>query len=324
MMYMKGLLSLMIQVKNISKSYGKNIGIANISFEAYKNEILGLVGRNGAGKTTTLNIITGYISSDEGSVEIDGYDICDNSNEAKAKLGYLPEKPPIYMDMTVNEYMGFCAGLKGIDSDLKDKHIDEICALTGINEVRKRLCRNLSKGYKQRLGLAQALVGNPEILILDEPIIGLDPGQIIEIRNLIKQLGKKHTIIVSSHILSEIDKVCDRVIIIDNGRIIREDTIEGLLGTTAENKMIIRIKGADKNFSAELVNIEGVISADAIRRSEHASFDFAVIYKEKNETAEKIFDYIVKSKKKILMMKPVTSTLEDVFVKMIKNEGEKE
>ena len=204
----------MIEVQGLTKRYGSKVAVDDISFTVNKGEILGFLGPNGAGKSTTMNILTGYLSSNIGSVKIGEYDILEDPMKAKAKIGYLPENPPLYMDMTVKEYLDFVYDLKKVKIPRK-RHIDEICGIVKITDVYNRIIKNLSKGYKQRVGLAQALVGNPEVLILDEPTVGLDPKQIIDIRKLIKDLGKKHTVILSSHILPEIQAVCDRVIIIN-------------------------------------------------------------------------------------------------------------
>lgn len=318
----EGIPFVMIKAQNLTKYYGDNLGVSDVSFEANKNEIIGLLGRNGAGKTTILNIISGYIASTGGAVEIDGYDILKQPKKAKSKIGYLPEKPPIYMDMTVDEYLNFCAELKGIDDELIQKHIDELCSLTGINEVRNRLCKNISKGYKQRVGLAQALVGNPEILILDEPTIGLDPRQIVEIRQLIKKLGKKHTVILSSHILGEIAQVCDRIIIVDNGRIVASDTLYNLSESLDVKRLIdIRIKNADEKFSNQLKSIKGVISAEPIGQKDKNSYDFQITCKNQTDIIEIIFDYVVSCGMKILMLKTGADSIEDVFLVAI-NKGE--
>ena len=211
----------MIEVKNLTKRYGNNVALDHVSFTVEDGTILGFLGPNGAGKSTTMNIVTGYLSATEGTVTISGHDILDEPNEARRLIGYLPELPPLYLDMTVKEYLDFMYDLKKVKLP-REKHIREICALTKIQNVYKRLIGNLSKGYRQRVGIAQALLGNPPVLILDEPTVGLDPKQIIEIRNLIKNLGRNHTIILSSHILSEVQAVCERVIIINSGKLVAE------------------------------------------------------------------------------------------------------
>lgn len=209
----------MIEISHLSKSFGKLKALSDITFRVEKGEVMGFLGENGAGKSTTMNILTGYLSQDAGTVKIDGIDLAENPKEAKHRIGYLPEKPPLYPNMTVDEYLSFVYDLKGITLPDKKKHLTEITDRCGLTDVRKRLIRNLSKGYKQRVGLAQALCGNPEVLVLDEPTVGLDPVQIIEIRELIRTLGREHTVILSSHILSEISAICEKVIIIHKGQI---------------------------------------------------------------------------------------------------------
>ncbi len=312
----------MINIENVTKYYGSNLGIKNVSFTVNKNETVGLLGKNGAGKSTCLNIITGYISSNEGRVTIDGHDILKEPDVAKAKMGYLPEKPPIYMDMTVNEYLYFCADLKAIESELRKKHIDEISELAGISDVRKRLCRNLSKGYIQRLGIAQALIGNPEILILDEPTIGLDPNQIIEIRSLIKKLGKTHTIVISSHILGEVEQLCQRIIIIEKGYIAADDTIENLTKSIDGRLALhIRVKGKSDKFEKDLVKLKPA-SVQILKEAEKDAADYMITYDGVENIREEIFSMAVKNNMTILMMKPVEKSLEDIFIQVTKQAKE--
>ena len=312
----------MINIENVTKYYGNNPGIINASIKVRKNEIVGLLGRNGAGKSTCLNIITGYISFDEGSVTINGHDILEEPASAKEKIGYLPEKPPLYMDMTVNEYLYFCADLKGIESELRAKHIDEIAKLTGITEVRKRLCRNLSKGYIQRVGIAQALIGNPEILILDEPTIGLDPNQIIEIRKLIKTLGKTHTIVLSSHILGEVEQICDRIVIIDKGIIAADDTLENLTKTLSGNEILhIRVKGESAAFEKDLGKTAKNAAIEKQDNKEKEADDYLIKYDKSKNIREDVFNLAVKHNMKIIMMQPVEKTLEDVFIQITNKAG---
>ena len=227
----------MVEVSNITKCYGDKKAVDNVSFTVNSGEILGFLGPNGAGKSTTMNIITGYLSSSSGTVTIDGCEILDDPKGAKSKIGYLPEIPPLYMDMTVQKYLEFMYDLKKVKLD-KEEHIEEVCRLVKISSVSHRLIKNLSKGYKQRVGLAQALLGNPPVLILDEPTVGLDPKQIIEIRNLVKSLGKKHTVILSSHILSEVQAICDRVVIISNGRVVADELTENLSKTLIKSNRL--------------------------------------------------------------------------------------
>ena len=233
----------MIEVKNLTKRYGNNVALDHVSFTVEDGTILGFLGPNGAGKSTTMNIVTGYLSATEGTVTISGHDILDEPNEARRLIGYLPELPPLYLDMTVKEYLDFMYDLKKVKLP-REKHIREICALTKIQNVYKRLIGNLSKGYRQRVGIAQALLGNPPVLILDEPTVGLDPKQIIEIRNLIKNLGRNHTIILSSHILSEVQAVCERVIIINSGKLVADGATDRLAhDLSTDHRIVWRIAG---------------------------------------------------------------------------------
>ena len=218
----------MIEVRNLVKKYGSHMAVNHLNFTIEKGKIYGFLGPNGAGKSTTMNMITGYIASTEGEILIDGHNILEEPEEAKKKIGYLPEIPPLYVDMTVSEYLKFVAELKSIPKEKRSGNINEVMSTTKLQSVKDRLIKNLSKGYRQRVGLAQALLGYPEIIILDEPTVGLDPKQIIEIRDLIKSLGNKHTVILSSHILSEVSAVCDHVLIIDKGKLVASDTPENL------------------------------------------------------------------------------------------------
>ena len=244
----------MIEVKNLVKDYGKHHAVKDISFSVPDGQIVGLLGPNGAGKSTTMNIMTGYISATSGEVKIGGYDILEQPLQAKRLIGYLPEIPPLYEDMTVEEYLNFICDLKGIRKKAeKEASINEVTEAVKISDMRKRLIKNLSKGYKQRVGLAQALIGNPPLLILDEPTVGLDPNQIIEIRSLIKSLGEKHTIILSSHILSEVNAVCDYVLIIDKGTLVAEDTPEHLSEDFSDtDSIILSVKGEKEKIESVL------------------------------------------------------------------------
>lgn len=247
----------MIEIKNLVKKYGNHVAVNDISFTVEPGRIYGFLGPNGAGKSTTMNMITGYIGNTSGSIIVNGHDVFAEPEEAKKCIGYLPEIPPLYMEMTVMEYLCFVAGLKKIQKSERLKQIDEAIQLTKLEDVKERMIKNLSKGYKQRVGLAQAILGFPEIIILDEPTVGLDPVQIIEIRDLIKELGKKHTVILSSHILSEIQAVCDYVFIISKGKLVASDTTANLLANmTAENeKAELIIKGPVKELEKLLNNL---------------------------------------------------------------------
>ena len=253
----------MIEVSNLVKKYGDHTAVDHLSFQIEKGKIYGFLGPNGAGKSTTMNMITGYIASTEGKVMIDGHDILEEPEAAKKCIGYLPEMPPLYFDMTVLEYMKFAADLKKIPRNQKDKQIKEVMDMVKITDMKDRLIKNLSKGYRQRVGLAQAILGYPEVIILDEPTVGLDPKQIIEIRDLIKGLKQKHTVILSSHILSEVRAVCDYVLIISHGKLVASDTPDNLERLAAgSNSLLMKIKGEKDTIRKALETIEGVTGVE--------------------------------------------------------------
>lgn len=264
----------MIEVKNLTKRYGTNTALNNVSFTVEEGTIVGFLGPNGAGKSTTMNIITGYLSATSGSVTVQGKNTLENPNEVKKLIGYLPELPPLYMDMTVKEYLNFMYELKGVKLDRK-QHIGEICRLTKIDNVYTRLIGNLSKGYKQRVGIAQALLGNPPVLILDEPTVGLDPKQIIEIRNLIKSLGRNHTIILSSHILPEVQAVCERVIVMNNGCLVADGATDTLAhDLSAEHRIIARIDGPESEILQAIRGMEHIVEVYSLGERKRASSRF--------------------------------------------------
>ena len=307
----------MIEVRNLTKRYGEKLVVDNASFTVNAGEIVGFLGRNGAGKTTTMNMITGYISSTSGTALVDGHDILKEPAEVKKRIGYLPEQPPLYMDMTVNEYLAFAADIKKVPHKNRKEHLDRIKELVRITDVSARIIGNLSKGYKQRVGLAEALVGNPPVLILDEPTVGLDPTQIIEIRHLIRGLGKEHTIILSSHILPEVADVCERVIIIDHGRIVAQDSLAALqqgLGETA--KLTVRIAGPEAATARTLRAIEGVINVDNLGVRESNSYDFLITANKEIDVRRAIFNIMGKSGTPILLMRYLDYTLEDIFLQL--------
>ena len=307
----------MIEVRNLTKRYGEKLVVDNASFTVNAGEIVGFLGRNGAGKTTTMNMITGYISSTSGTALVDGHDILKEPAEVKKRIGYLPEQPPLYMDMTVNEYLAFAADIKKVPHKNRKEHLDRIKELVRITDVSARIIGNLSTGYKQRGGLADALVGNPPVLILDEPTVGLDPTQIIEIRHLIKGLGKEHTIILSSHILPEVADVCERVIIIDHGRIVAQDSLAALqqgLGETA--KLTVRIAGPEAATARTLRAIEGVINVDNLGVRESNSYDFLITANKEIDVRRAIFNIMGKSGTPILLMRYLDYTLEDIFLQL--------
>lgn len=307
----------MIQINHLTKRYGQKLAVDDISFEVQKGEIVGFLGRNGAGKTTTMNILTGYISSTSGSASVDGFDILTHPMEVKKRIGYLPEQPPVYMDMVVGEYLKFCCDLKEVMPKIQKKHIEEILELVRITDVSKRRIGNLSKGYKQRVGLAQALVGNPQVLILDEPTVGLDPKQIIEIRRLIKQLGQKHTVILSSHILPEVADVCEKVIIIDQGRIVAQDTLENLqrgVGETA--RLMVRVAGSESAALRSIRELHGVRFAESVGSKENGTTDFLIETDNQTDVRRPLFNTMARNGLPLLMIKYVDVTLEDIFLKL--------
>ncbi|MBR5165471.1 MAG: ATP-binding cassette domain-containing protein [Ruminococcus sp.] len=312
----------MIEVRNLTKRYGDKQAVNDISFKVGKGEILGFLGPNGAGKSTTMNMLTGYISSTSGQILINGVDILEDPIKAKSNIGYLPEIPPLYVDMTVDAYLGFMYDLKKCKLPRK-AHLKEICDLCKITNVRGRLIRNLSKGYKQRVGLAQALINNPPVLILDEPTVGLDPNQIIEIRTLIKKLGKNHTVILSSHILPEIQAVCDRIIIINKGVVAADGTADEIATKiTNEHKMTIRIEGSThtaedkKAIVAELKKLEGIKYVRADMEREKGIYDYDVEADEKVDIRRAINALCRDKGWNILMLQLSDLTLEDIFLKI--------
>ncbi len=312
----------MIEIKNLVKKYGKKLAVDNISFTVRDGEILGLLGPNGAGKSTTMNIMTGYLSATSGEVNISGFDILDNPIEAKKHIGYLPEIPPLYVDMTVSEYLNFVYDLKGAKEKNRKKHLTEIMETVKITDVANRLIANLSKGYKQRVGLAQAMVGNPEVLILDEPTVGLDPMQIIEIRSVIKKLGKNHTVILSSHILQEVQAICDRVVIINNGKVAAIDTPDNLARTISnENKFSLRISGDERTALDVLEGIDGIRNVKSLGRKERNSIDFIVETEPDVDVRPVIFQAMAAQNLPILSMSTVDMTLEDIFIEVTSNEN---
>lgn len=314
----------MITVKNVTKKYGKFKAVDNISFEINDGEIIGLLGPNGAGKSTTMNILTGFIEPTEGEVIINGYNISKKPKKAKKCIGYMPEGVPLYKDMTVKEFVTYMAELKGVKKEQIKESVDQAIQDTWLQNVRKVLIRNLSKGYKQRVSMAGALVGNPEIIILDEPTVGLDPKQIIEIRNLIKKLGKNHTLIISSHILSEISQICERVIIINKGQIVAVDSPEHLEDTVnIENAINIIVE--DKENKIEKIKIQGAKKIELIKKNDDNTKEYRIIPEKDYDIRKSIFSDLAKENITIFELKKPEITLEEAFMDLIKkNEKEKE
>lgn len=306
----------MIDVVSLSKKYGTHLAVDNVSFSIRKGEVVGFLGPNGAGKSTIMNIMTGYLSCTAGSVSIDGIDILENPEAAKRRIGYLPEIPPLYIDMTVREYLYFVYDLKKVKFP-KAAHIDEIMRLIQITDVKNRLIKNLSKGYRQRVGFAGALVGNPDVLILDEPTVGLDPKQIIDIRNLISKLGKNHTIILSSHILSEIQTVCKRVIIINKGQIIADDTPDNLSAKLSQdNSITARIKCDEADMIKTLSGVAGVKSVVSLGRKEAGTFDFNIVPDDNADIRAAVFNKVKESGKTMLSYSSNGASLEQIFLQL--------
>ena len=307
----------MVEIKNLVKRYGSIKAVNGISFTVEDGEILGFLGPNGAGKSTTMNMITGYISSTSGSVTIDGYDILEDPKEAKSRIGYLPEIPPLYLDMTVRKYLEFMFDLKRVSLP-KREHISEVMKLVKITDVQDRIIKNLSKGYKQRVGFAQALLGNPPVLFLDEPTVGLDPKQIIEIRNLIKSLGKKHTVIFSSHVLSEISATCDRIIVISGGKIVADaKTSELASSISGEQKLALEIEGSQSTILNGLKNIPGVLRVKKLRDVSEIAGRYVVEYKNGVDIRREVFNAMARNNCPILNMQSGNETLEESFLQLV-------
>lgn len=313
----------MVRAVNLSRHYGHNRGIIDLNFHIQKGEILGFLGPNGAGKSTTMNIITGYLSATEGQVFVNGMDVLEQPEEVKKQIGYLPEHPPLYMEMTVTEYLKFIGEIKSVPKKQFKQDMDKIMDLVKIQDVSKRLIGNLSKGYKQRVGLAQALLGNPALLILDEPTVGLDPGQIIEIRNLINNLKEDHTIILSSHILPEVQAVCERVLILSNGRIVASDTPNNLskrlIGTSS---LSIRVKGPEEKIVDALNTISNIEEVEKEQCAEEGTVDILIKAAPDTDIREDVFQKMSDLKTPILQMRPRDLTLEDIFLQLTTNEKE--
>lgn len=307
----------MIEVTNLTKKYGDHIAVDHLSFHVEKGQIYGFLGPNGAGKSTTMNIITGYLAASEGTVTIDGKDVQKDPEEAKRSIGYLPELPPLYVDMTVREYLEFVAELKKVPKKERKQQIDEVMEMTQITDMQQRLIRNLSKGYRQRVGLAQAILGYPEVIILDEPTVGLDPKQIIEIRDLIRKLGENHTVILSSHILSEVSAVCDHIMIIAHGKLVASDSPENLQKLMSGSmELNLEVKGSAAAVKSALQEISQI---DRIEENTEASKNVAklkVISKENADIREQVFYALADAKLPILEMTHAEKSLEDIFLEL--------
>ena len=312
----------MIEINHLVKKYGSHVAVDDLSLTVEPGKIYGFLGPNGAGKSTTMNIITGYLAATSGEVKINGFDVLKQPEEAKKCVGYLPELPPLYMDMTVKEYLDFVAELKKIEKSLRAGYVKEVMKITKTEEVSGRLIRNLSKGYRQRVGFAQAVLGYPEILILDEPTVGLDPKQIIEIRDLIKELGKKHTIILSSHILSEISAVCDHVFIISHGKLVASDSTENLLERmTGAQEIELLVKAEEDTAETAIREIAQVERCEKTESKEDGAVQLLVTAKRDADVREAIYHTCVEHHMPILEMKAASKSLEDVFLELTSQEG---
>ena len=310
----------MIEVKNVTKKYGNFTAVDNITFTVKDGEVVGLLGQNGAGKSTTMNMITGFIEPTEGTIIVNGFDIMKKSLKAKKQIGYMPENVPLYPELTVKEFVSYMAELKLVGRKERKQEVENAIKETGLEEVKNKLIRNLSRGYKQRVSMAGALVGNPEVLILDEPTVGLDPKQIIEIRNLIKNLGKKHTVILSSHILSEISQICERVVILNKGRIVAIDTPENLEEKTKEqNILFVTVEDKEEKMSSLKEKITDIEKLEMIKDNEDGTKQYKIVSKSEKDIRKALFDTLPKEGITIFELKKAETSLEDAFIKLVDN-----
>ena len=314
----------MIEVKNVTKKYGSFVAVDNISFTIKDGEVVGFLGPNGAGKSTTMNMITGYIEQTEGNIIVDGYDTIKKTKKAKKEIGYMPEGVPLYTDLTVKEFVTYMAELRKVERKTKKQKVQEVLKETGLDTMQNKLIKNLSRGQKQRVSLAGTLVADPKILILDEPTVGLDPKQITEIRSLIKNLGKKHTVILSSHILSEVSQICDRVIIINKGKIVAVDTPENLERKVSDNNLIY-VTVEDKEGKVDNIKekIKGIKEIKLIKTNEDNTKQYEITGENDVNLNKTIFNEFAKEEITIVEMKKAEATLEDAFMKIIKEGGDK-
>ena len=308
----------MIEVKNVTKRYGKFYAVRNINFEIKEGEIVGFLGRNGAGKSTTMNMITGFIEPTEGEIIVDGIDIDRKPKKVKKLIGYMPEGVPLYYDLTVKEFINYMADLKLIKHKEKKAAVEKAIAETGLEKVQNKLTKNLSRGFKQRVSLAGAIVGDPKILILDEPTVGLDPKQITEIRNLIKELGKTHTVILSSHILSEVSQICNKVIIINKGKIVATDTPENLEKKVANNNSVyVTVEDPENKMNKVKDKIKEIKNIELIKENEDKTKEYSIEAEGKTDLRKILFSELAKENITIFEMKKADTTLEDAFIKLI-------
>lgn len=315
----------MIKLENVTKKYNDFIAVNNISFDIKEGEIVGFLGKNGAGKTTTMNMITGYIEPTEGKIEINGYDINKNPKKAKNEIGYMPEGVPIYNDLTVKEFVNYMADLKGVKRENKKANVQKVIEETGLSEVQNKLNRHLSRGYKQRVSMAGALVGNPKVLILDEPTVGLDPQQVKQIRDLIKSLRKDHTVLISSHILSEVSQICEKVIIIDKGNILAVDTPENLESkVSSQNILTVTVEDTDNKINEIINKIDNIKKIELISENSDGTKQYTIFAKKDKDIRKEISEKFAKSGITILELKKTEATLEEAFLQLINNYSNKE
>ncbi len=307
----------MIEVENLVRRFGDKYAVDDISFKVKKGEVVGFLGPNGAGKSTTINVITGFLSSTSGVVRVAGHDVLEEASAAKRMIGYLPEQPPLYIDMTVDEYLNFTYELKNCTYNRK-KHLDEICSVTKIADVRGRLIKNLSKGYRQRVGIAQALVGNPPLIILDEPTVGLDPKQIIEVRSLIRALGENHTVLLSTHILSEVQTVCDRIIIINKGKIIADEEKEDIVRVAEEGRTYLaKICGPTREVTNLLRSRQGVLRVERQSERDGEAYTYIIESEPGVDIRKNLFFALAQNNWALVGLEPVGENLEEVFIRLV-------
>ncbi len=312
----------MIKIDHLVKNYGKNCAVDDISFEIGRGEVVGFLGQNGAGKSTTMNVLTGYLSSTSGSVQVDGIDVLDDPLEAKRRIGYLPEQPPLYLDMTVEEYLTFGYNLKGCKLN-RVKHLEEICEVVRISDVYHRVIKNLSKGYRQRVGIAMALVGNPEVMIFDEPTVGLDPKQVIEIRNLIRTLGRDHTVILSTHILQEVQAVCDRIIIINKGKIVADERTENINRAVQNNRRFnVKICGPQREVLTMLRAKQGIVYAEALGERDGDAYTYAIESSPGIDIRKGLFFSLAEKGWAMIGLEAVGMSIEDIFITIVDQSSE--
>ena len=313
----------MIEVKNVTKKYGSFVAVDDISFTINDGEVVGFLGPNGAGKSTTMNMITGYIEQTEGNIIVDGFDTLKKSKKAKKEIGYMPEGVPLYTDLTVKEFVTYMAELRKVDRKTKKENVQKVLKETGLDQMQNKLIKNLSRGQKQRVSLAGTLVADPKILILDEPTVGLDPKQITEIRSLIKNLGKKHTVILSSHILSEVSQICDRVIIINKGKIVAIDTPENLEKKVSDNNIVyVTVEDKENKIDGIKEKITGIKEIKLVKENEDKTKQYEITGENDVNLNKTIFNEFAKENITIVEMKKAEATLEDAFMKIIKEGGE--